>query len=146
MGTNSTNIQVVGRIASDVRVNAVKGDKLVTGFSIACDDDQKKSDGTWDEHTQFYFVDAWGGLGESAAKRLNKGDLIFLTGKLKQSVTVDPKSGIRYTRTKFWADSYRLLAKKAQPQADAAEAPQEVAAAPFDGPESMEPSSNDVPF
>lgn len=144
MGTNATTFQTVGRVASDIRTQMVQGDRQVTGFIIAVDDDKKKQDGTWEDNTQFYWCDLWGKLGESAAKKLEKGDLIFVTGRLKQSVQTDPKSGQEYRKTKVWADSYRLLQK---PKAKQQAAQGEEQPAPFEGAESMShDDGGDVPF
>ena len=124
MGTNPSHVTIVGRLGNPPKtqiVSGAKGEKVVTGISVAMDDDVRVGD-EWKDNTQWYWVEGWNGLADRMSK-LGKGDLVLVQGKLKQS-TIEI-AGQKVVRTKIWADSVRLLSSntpKAQTEAAPAQA------------------------
>ena len=148
MPTNQTQVIIpAGRLGMDPvdhEINGVPG--ALTRFSLAIDDDYRQGDGSWVEQTVWMEIQTWNALAERVRTLgIRKGDLISVTGKLKQSTIVD-EQGKNRTFTKVWADRVMLLARKGEKRGSknaAAPTQEQAASAEAD----VAPIENgDVPF
>ena len=77
-------IQVIGNVASDIRFNSTAEGIPVASFRLAAT--ERKFDRTqsrWvDGDVNWYTVSCWRALGENVAESINKGDPIFVVGRL----------------------------------------------------------------
>ena len=89
----------IGNLTADPILNEREYTNKVTGeiiktkvcnFTVAVDDGFGES-----RKTQFFRVNAWRGLGETCAKYLTKGRLVFVTGPISQNNYVDKSNNMR---------------------------------------------------
>lgn len=73
-------ITVYGRLSSDVELRNVSGANVAV-FSVA-GNTRRKDKQSNDYITNFYNVNAWRGLAETASKYLKKGNRVCLSGEL----------------------------------------------------------------
>lgn len=77
-------IQVIGNVASEIRFNSTAEGIPVASFRLAAT--ERKFDRTlsrWvDGDVNWYTVSCWRALGENVAESINKGDPIFVVGRL----------------------------------------------------------------
>lgn len=74
------NIVIAGNVTRDWESASV-GDSTVYRSAIAVAS-KKKIDGTWEKHTDFFNVSAWGKRGETLAKYAGKGSFLSVSGEL----------------------------------------------------------------
>lgn len=112
-------ITVYGRLSSDVQLREVGGAN-VADFSIA-GNTRRKDRETNQFITNFYRVNAWRGLGETAAKYLRKGNRVCVSGELVIRPYVD-KDGTKRQAIEIDATGIDLVETKAESGADSATA------------------------
>ena len=86
---------LVGRLGSDPVMRFTPSGQAVTSFSVATDK-QYTQDGQTVKDTTWFRVTAWGKLGETCNKYLQKGKLVLVEGRL----TPDKDGGPR-----IWTDN-----------------------------------------
>lgn len=81
---SNSSIQVIGNVASEIRFNSTAEGIPVASFRLAAT--ERKFDRTqsrWvDGDVNWYTVSCWRALGENVAESINKGDPIFVVGRL----------------------------------------------------------------
>ena len=77
-------IQVIGNVASDVRFNSTAEGIPVASFRLAATERKfDRSQSRWvDGDVNWYTVSCWRALGENVTESINKGDPIFVVGRL----------------------------------------------------------------
>ena len=104
-------VQLLGRLGHDPElVSFASGSNLVK-LRIATDESYKDKSGNYNKVTQWHTVSAWGGLAESMASRLAKGQQVLITGKLENRSWEDAEGNKRYA-TQVKARQFELLEKK----------------------------------
>lgn len=97
------NIQIVmGRLTQHPELKTTKSGVSVCSFTIASDDDVKRSDGTRD--TDFVDCVAWRGTAELIAKFMKKGRLITVVGRPKVKRYED-KNGVAHKTVELRVDN-----------------------------------------
>jgi single-strand DNA-binding protein len=91
------NISISGRLGADPELSHVGNDgNTVCNFSVAEDHGYG---------TNWFKVAAWGGIGETIAEYLSKGDFIEVQGTMEQKTWTD-QDGNEQTRWQLRADSF----------------------------------------
>jgi len=103
-------VQIIGRLGKDPSTHSTKNGKQYTTFSVAVDHSWKKKDGSQRKETDWFNVEAWGGLGEICSKYLSKGRLVFLEGRLRTN-RYEQDGETRYF-TKIVASQMQMLDRK----------------------------------
>ena len=116
--------QIIGRLPQDCQQRYTQGGDSVVNFRVLTSKKVKDKEYT-------FGIDAtlWGKLGESLAKYLTKGQLVFVEGELRQESW--EKDGQKHYKTVLSVDTVRLLGGKQdnitqKPQ----QSPQQSASAP----------------
>ena len=125
---------VIGNLGNDPEVRYTQNETPVATFSVASTERWKDSDGNKQEHTEWHRVVAWGKLAEICGKHLNKGDKVFIEGKLRTRKWEDQEGITRYT-TEINARELEMLGGR-----------QEGAGSPQEGDNVEPPIPDDVPF
>ena len=135
---------VMGRLTQHPELKTTKSGVSVCSFTIASDDDVKRSDGTRD--TDFVDCVAWRGTAELISKFMQKGRLIVVDGRPKVKRYED-KNGVAHKTVELRVDNVYFADSK--PAADNEQKP------PFEAP-STDPdeptgfmdiyAEDDVPF
>ncbi len=104
-------VQLIGNLGRDAEVRyTAKGTKYAT-FSLAVNRTWKSAEGEKHEATDWFFVNAWGRLGDFTAQYLKKGRLVLVEGRLQTDRWDDPKGETHY-RTTVIARSIQLLDRR----------------------------------
>lgn len=75
-------VTLVGRLGTDPEIRTLANGVMVAKFSLATNESYRDSKGELREDVQWHDVVLWRGLAEQAQRRLVKGSLVFLEGKL----------------------------------------------------------------
>jgi single-strand DNA-binding protein len=97
-----------GRLTADAMVRNVKGDKTVTGFTVAINKRFKDSKGEKQERTAYIVCSYWRGSG--IAPLLKKGTLVSVTGWPGSEAWVD-KDGTAHSNITLSVDNIQLFGK-----------------------------------
>lgn len=81
---NNSVIQVIGNVATEVRFNTTADGIPVANFRLAATERKfDKETSRWvDGEVNWYTVSCWRALAENVAASIQKGDPIFVTGRL----------------------------------------------------------------
>ncbi len=104
-------VQLIGHLGRDAEARfTAKGTKYAT-FSLAVNRTWKSAEGEKHEATDWFFVNAWGKLGDFVAQYLKKGRLVLVEGRLQTDRWDDAKGETHY-RTTVIARSIQLLDRR----------------------------------
>ncbi|MCC6590179.1 MAG: single-stranded DNA-binding protein [Bryobacterales bacterium] len=78
-----TKIQIMGNLGGMPEMKFLPSGDPVVNFSVAVNRRYKDRDGNQKEATDWYRVCAFNGVGEACAKHLQKGDGVFVEGRLQ---------------------------------------------------------------
>ncbi len=105
-------VQLIGRLGKDPEVRfTAKGTKY-TRFSIAVNRTWKDLEGSKQEATDWFNVEAWGRLGEVCAEYLKKGRLVYVEGRLRTDQWQDRETKEMHSRTVVVALGMQILDRK----------------------------------
>ena len=123
---NLNLVQVCGRMTADPEMKTLPTGTMLAKFSVASNRTWKdKNTGQKNEEVEFHNVVAFGRTAEVIAQYFNKGDEIYIQGRLKTSSWEDQQGSKRY-RTEIIADRFDFGQKsKANAERSNQNAPQE---------------------
>jgi single-strand DNA-binding protein len=133
-------MEITGRLTANAEVRNVKGDKKVTGFTIAMNRTYKKGD---EKKTITTYVDCSYWINSGVAEYLKKGTLVQLYGDMDVNAWID-KDGAARGRLTFHTQTIKILAKAGNTATEAA-APAEAKAKQKAGASAI-PDEDDLPF
>lgn len=111
-------VQLIGRVGNPPEVKTV-GQSHVANFSLATNERWTDKQGQKQESTEWHRVVAWGKTAELIGKYVQKGDPIYIEGKLKTEKWEDKDKVTHYT-TKVIVSNVQFLGKgesKSEPAA-----------------------------
>ncbi len=88
---------LLGNLGATPELKQTHGGIAVANFSIATTETWVDKTNERQERTEWHKVVMWGKLAELAAQYLNKGDKVYIEGKLKTSTWEDGEGAKRYT-------------------------------------------------
>jgi single-strand DNA-binding protein len=106
---NLNRVQIIGRLGKDPESRTTKNGTEYAVFSVATNHYWKNRDGKRQEETNWFYVQAWGKLGEICKKYLKKGSLVYLEGRLRTE-SYEHEGETRYF-TKVIAHRMQMLDK-----------------------------------
>lgn len=134
---------LLGNLGKDPEVRHLENGRAVANFSIATSESYKNKEGERVTKTEWHNVVLWTPLAEIAEKYLNKGNQVYIEGKLTTR-SYDDKDGNTKYITEVVGREMTLLGKpssgegggspaaqSAQPAASAVEAPNDIDDLPF---------------
>lgn len=101
---------LVGRVGKQPEVRNLDNGNAVANFSLATSETYKDKSGEKKETTEWSNIVLWGKLAEIAQKYVNKGDLVYIEGKL-QTRSWEKDGVTRYT-TEVVGSSLQMLGGK----------------------------------
>ena len=101
-------VMVIGHLGRDPEMRFTSGGRPVASFSVATARGWTNSDGEHQEETEWFHVVTWGGLAELCKKRLEKGSLVYVEGRLQTRCWEGP-DGERHYRTELVAQEIIFL-------------------------------------
>ncbi len=103
---------LVGNLGKDPEVRYLDGGVAVATFSIATSESYKdRNTGERVKQTEWHNIVMWRGLAEIAEKYLNKGNQVYIEGKLRTRSWDDQAGNKRYT-TEIVADNMTMLGSR----------------------------------
>lgn len=81
--SNLNRVTMIGRLTTDPELRNVGDQKQLVQCNVATNYHWKNGEGEWQEGVDFHRVVAWDRLGERVATAYQKGDQLFVEGKLR---------------------------------------------------------------
>ena len=100
------NCMFIGRLGRDPESRFTQSGKIVVSFSVAC---SEKRGG--EEYTEWVNIVVWDKLGEICAQYLQKGSLVYISGRMQTRKWQDQSGTDRYT-TEIVAREMKMLDSK----------------------------------
>jgi len=110
-------VTLIGRLGMDPETKTLPGFKVVTNFTVATSERWQDKEGNKSEKTEWHKIVVWGKLAEICGKRLSKGSLVYIDGKL-QTRSWDDQSGQKKYATEIVATSVTFLGPKGKQNAE----------------------------
>ena len=107
----------IGRLGKDPELSYTPNAKAVTKFSLAVDQGK-------DQKPLWLNIVCWNDLAERMNEYLNKGQLVFVQGKLVQRSYVD-KNQVKRVATEIVASTVQMLEKGTKPMPESDESTEE---------------------
>ncbi len=105
-------VQLIGRLGKDAEARFTAKGKKYARFSLAVDRTWKDPEGSKQETTDWFNVEAWGKLGEICIEYLKKGRLVYIEGRLRTDQWEDKETKEMHHRTMVVARSVQILDRK----------------------------------
>jgi single-strand DNA-binding protein len=138
-----TKIQIMGNLGGMPEMKFLPSGDPVVNFSVAVNRRYKDRDGNQKEATDWFRVCAFNGVGEACAKHLQRGDGVFVEGRL-QVRQYDSKQSGKEVSVEIIPSTVRFLGSgRGDSGARSASGPAHQADASHDGADGVD---QDVPF
>ena len=111
MGRGLNKVMIIGNLGRDPEMRYTPSGKPVTSFSLASSRSWVSSDGERREETEWFNVVAWGNLAEICNQHLNKGQQVYIEGRL-QTRSWEDDNGQRHFRTEVVANEMVILGSR----------------------------------
>ena len=82
-------VMVIGYLGRDPEMRFTPSGKSVSNFCVACPRSWQDSDGNNHNETDWFNVVAWGNLAEDSKNHLQKGNLVYIEGRLQSRTWQD---------------------------------------------------------
>ena len=111
MGRGLNKVMIIGNLGRDPEMRYTPSGKPVTSFSLASSRSWVSSDGERREETEWFNVVAWGNLAEICNQHLNKGQQVYIEGRL-QTRSWEDDNGQRHFRTEVVSNEMIILGSR----------------------------------
>lgn len=102
-------VTLIGRLGADPEVKTLESGATVAKFGLATSESYKDKQGEWQEQTEWHDIVCWRQLAERS-ERLQKGQMVYLEGKLTHRKWTDKDGNPRKT-TEVVANYFRSMSK-----------------------------------
>jgi single-strand DNA-binding protein len=106
---------LVGNLGKDPETRHLDNGAVVTRFPLATSESYKTKDGNRVDQTEWHNIVLWRGLAEVADKYLQKGNSVYIEGKIRTRSWEDKEGNKRYT-TEIVGDNLTMLGRKSDNQ------------------------------
>jgi len=111
MSRGLNKVQIIGHLGKDPEMRYTPSGKPVTTFTVAVSRSWSSSDGEKHSETEWFNIVAWGNLAEICKQYLNKGQQVYIEGRL-QTRHWDDKEGQKHTSVEIVAAEMMMLGDK----------------------------------
>ena len=115
-------VMLIGRLGRDPESHDSPSGKM-TFFSVATSRRYKDSNGQPQEETEWHSIVAFGNIADEVAKYVKKGDLVYVSGRLRTRRYTD-KQGVERYKTEIICNQMQMLGgglKNENPKPESAE-------------------------
>ena len=102
---NLNNIQILGNVTKKPELKALPSGVKITKFNVATNR-KWNQDGEKKEEVEFHSIVSFGKLAEIIAQYVEKGQLIYIQGRLKTSNW--DKDGVKHYKTEIIAENMQM--------------------------------------
>jgi single-strand DNA-binding protein len=103
-------IMLIGNLGKDPDMSYTNSGAAVTKFSLAVANNRKEN-GEWVNGTDWFTIVAWNQLAERCSKQLQKGNKVYIEGRLSQRKYTD-KQGVERLAIEVIAGDMETLSPK----------------------------------
>ncbi|QPC80873.1 single-stranded DNA-binding protein [Phototrophicus methaneseepsis] len=111
MSRGLNKVMIIGHVGRDPEMRYTPSGRPVTSFSVATNRTWTSAEGERHEETEWFNVVAWGNLAEICNSHLNKGQQVYVEGRLQTRGWQDD-SGKKHFRTELVANEMILLGER----------------------------------
>ena len=111
MSRGLNKVMIIGNLGRDPEMRYTPSGKPVTTFSVATSRTWSTSDGEKREETEWFNVVAWSSLAEICKQYLNKGQQVYIEGRL-QTRHWDDQEGNKHTSVEIVANEMIILSER----------------------------------
>jgi single-strand DNA-binding protein len=104
-------VTLIGNLGKDAEIRNTGGGTTIANLRLATTDRRKAADGTWEDHTEWHSVVAFGKTAEIMEKWGKKGKMLYVEGRLQTREYTD-KDGNKRWSTEVVANEIRMLGPK----------------------------------
>ena len=108
MSRGLNKIQIIGHLGREPEMRYTPSGKPVTTFTVAVSRSWNSGDGERHSETEWFNIVAWGNLAEVCKQYLNKGQQVYIEGRL-QTRRWDDKEGGKHTSIEIVANEMMML-------------------------------------
>ncbi len=83
MARGLNRVMIIGYVGRDPEMRYTPSGKPVTNFSVGVSHSWRDDEGKRQEHTEWFNVVAWGALAEICSQHLEKGERVYVDGRLQ---------------------------------------------------------------
>ena len=114
MQRNSVNkVILVGNLGQDPEARFTPQGTAVTNLSVATNESWKDQSGEIKEKTEWHRVVMYGRMAETASEYMNKGQMVYIEGRL-QTREWEDKNQVKRRTTEIRCDSLTMLGKRSE--------------------------------
>jgi single-strand DNA-binding protein len=140
MSRGLNKVQIIGHLGRDPEMRYTPSGRPVTTFTVAVSRSWNTVDGERHSETEWFNVVAWGNLAEICKQYLNKGQQVYIEGRL-QTRRWDDKEGTKHTSVEVVANEMMMLGERREHN-NHPQQPSEAAAEE----NNMAPNEDEFPF
>lgn len=111
MSRGLNKVMIIGRLSRDPEMRYTPSGRPVTTFSLATNRSWNTSDGERRTETEWFNIVAWGSLAEICKQYLNKGQQVYIEGRL-QTRQWEDSEGVKHTSTEVVASEMIMLGER----------------------------------
>ena len=120
MSRGLNKVMIIGHLGRDPEMRYTPSGRPVTTFSVATSRTWNTSNGERHTETEWFNVVAWGNLAEICKQYLNKGQQVFVEGRL-QSRQWEDKEGNKHSSVEVVASEMIMLSERRESEEDTSE-------------------------
>jgi single-strand DNA-binding protein len=111
MARGLNKVLLIGNLGCDPEMRYTPSGRPVTSFSLYTSRSWTSADGERREETEWFNIVTWGNLAEICKQYLNKGQQVYIEGRL-QTRGWEDESGKKHFRTEVVANEMIMLGQK----------------------------------
>jgi single-strand DNA-binding protein len=120
MSRGLNKVMIIGHLGRDPEMRYTPSGRPVTTFTVATSRSWNTADGERHTETEWFNVVAWGNLAEICKQYLNKGQQVYIEGRL-QTRRWDDKEGNKHTSVEVVANEMMMLGDRRDSHSQASE-------------------------
>lgn len=113
MANGINKVILIGNLGKDPDIQTFDSGVKKASFPIATSEEYKDKDGNKVQQTEWHNIILWRGMAEVAEKYLNKGNQVYIEGKIKTRSWEDKDGNKRYI-TEIVGDNMTMLGGRRQ--------------------------------
>ena len=111
MSRGLNKVMIIGRLGRDPEMRYTPSGRPVTTFTIATSRSWNTSEGERRTETEWFNIVAWGSLAEICKQYLNKGQQVYVEGRL-QTRQWEDSEGVKHSSTEIVANEMIMLGER----------------------------------
>jgi single-strand DNA-binding protein len=111
MSRGLNKVMIIGNLGRDPEMRYTPSGRPVTTFSVATSRSWSTNDGEKHTETEWFNIVTWGALAEICKQHLNKGQQVYIEGRL-QTRRWDDADNVKHTSVEIVANEMMILGNR----------------------------------